>query len=173
MKLRILPLFVTAILFLAFSCTKKGNNPIFPQSTDLDYGYFSNWTLTDSKGTSEHQAHSVTVQSDGYYSCYNDTSLQVFFGDPLVPETGKYHIVSEARAANHTLGTHEVAFECNWGASDVYLSLDGNDSADIVVTDKGFRHLYLHKSKVIHVNNGQMLDSAMVIGDISFPDHKQ
>ncbi len=163
MKLSMLTPGALCVLFLFSGCQK---------STDLDYGYYSDWYLTDKTGTHEHGAKSVTVQTDGYYSCYKDTSLQVFFAGSIPPELGKYHIVSEAKAANHTLGAGEVAFECNVGLTDVYLSLDGNDSASITVTDKGFRHLYIPDTKVIHVNNGQMIDSAKANGSISFPDHK-
>lgn len=165
-------LITLCVLWFTYSCTKKDSgNPIFPQSTDLDYGYFSDWFLTDKSGTHEHGAKSVTTQTDGYFSCAQDTSLQVFFAGSLPPALGKYRIVSEAKAANHTLGKNEVAFECNIGLNDVYLSLDGNDSASIIVTDKGYRKLSIPKTIVIHVNNGQGLDTASVDGSISFPDH--
>lgn len=142
------------------------------KSTDLDYGYFSNWTLINLTGSHNHGAKSVTVQSDGYFSCTKDTSIQVFFAGAIPPATGKYHIVAESKASAHTLAAGEVAVEFNVGLTDVYLSLDGTDSASIVVTDKGFRHLYIPQIPVIHVNNGSVYaDTSKAFGDISFPDH--
>lgn len=157
--------FSIAALFLLLICNSC------QKSTDLDYGYFSDWYLTNSTGTHEHGAKSVTVQTDGYFSCTKDTSIQVFFSGTIPPALGKYHIVSETNAANHTLGPNDVAVEFNVGISDVYLSIDGTDSASIVVTDKGFRHLYIPNIKVIHVNNGSVYDTATANGNISFPDH--
>lgn len=141
------------------------------KSTDLDYGYYSDWYLTTSAGTREHGAKSVTVQTDGYFSCTKDTSIQVFFSGSIPPALGKYRIVAESNASAHTIGAGEIAVEFNVGLTDVYLSMDGNDSASIVVTDKGFRHLYIPNIKVVHVNNGLVYDTAVANGNISFPDH--
>lgn len=155
--------YIISILFIAFvtSCQK---------STDLDYGYFSDWYLTAGGVTREHGAKSVTIQSDGYYSCTKDTSIQVFFGGSIPPALGSYHIVSETKAANHILAAGEIAVEFNVGLNDVYLSIDGTDSASVVVTDKGFRHVYIPNIKVVHFYNGVALDTATANGSISFPE---
>ncbi len=155
---------IVAVFFMLFL------DGCFQKSTDLDYGYYADWTLTT--GTArEYTVKSVTVEPDGYFSCTQDTSFQVFFASHP-PALGKYRIVSETKAANHTLGPNEVAVEFNVGFNDVYLSMDGNDSASIVVTDKGFRHLYVPSIKVLHFNNGMALDTATGLGNISFPDNK-
>lgn len=146
------------------------SNTACQKSTDLDYGYFSDWYLTVGGVTHEHGAKSVTIQSDGYYSCTKDTAIQVFFGSSIPPALGKYHIVSETKAANHTLAPGEIAVQFNVGINDVYLSIDGIDSASVVVTDKGFRHLYIPNIKVVHFYNGTALDTGTANGNISFPE---
>ena len=152
-----------ALLLICNGCQK---------STDLDYGLFADWYLTTgSAPQKEYTSKGVTVQTDGYFSCTKDTSIQVFFASHP-PALGKYHIVAESKASAHTLGPNDVAVEFNVGINDVYLSMDGNDSASIVVTDKGFKHLYIPAIKVVHVYNGSTFDTATASGNISFPENK-
>lgn len=156
MKLRYVPLiFLLALL----SCEK---------STDLDYGLFANWKIA-SIGRSW-EASGITVQTDGYFACNHDTSIQIFFSS-LPVGLGKYHIVDVAKVSSHSLGSKDIAVEYNVGINEVYLSIDGTDSASIVVTDKGFYHAYIPTSKVVHYYNGSALDTTTASGDISFPDH--
>ena len=151
---------LSAFLLMLAGCQK---------STDLDYGYYADWKINSLNRSWE--SKSVTVQTDGYFSCTKDTSIQVFFAS-LPIHLGKYHIVSESKAAAHTLAANEIAVEYNVGLNEVYLSVDGTDSVSIVVTDLGFYHLYVPESKVVHLNNGSSLDTTLASGNLSVPQPK-
>jgi hypothetical protein len=152
-------IYILFIFLLSISACQK--------STDLDYGVFASWQISSLGKNWE--AKSVTKQTDGYFSCIKDTSIQFFFSS-LPLSLGKYHIVSEFKASSKTLGNRDIAVEYNVGTSQVYLSIDGTDSASVVVTDKGFYHIYIPSSKVVHYNNGNASDTTIANGDISVPD---
>jgi hypothetical protein len=132
---------------------------------ELDNKQYAVWYLNIGGVTHHYVSNNVPngFIDGNYFSCTKDTSIQMFFefGDPT---RGAYHIVSETKAANKTLGFQEIAIEFNIGLSDVYLSIDGADTVNIIDISGGNypqknEAIIQDNIKFVHFNNGVALDT--------------
>ncbi|MDB5281146.1 MAG: hypothetical protein JWO06_221 [Bacteroidota bacterium] len=145
----------SALAFLAGCGAKLEPTPVVTTQ-------YAVWQVKDSTYTA---TSVVRVDSNQLFACNGVNSYQVFFS--VLPKTqGFFKIVSEDKAATHSLAANECAIEFNRGANDVYLSTGNyNDSILLSITD-GKMEIAAPSIRVYHYGGSGLIDSTTAGGNM-------